>query len=119
METLDGQLAAFAKEEALDLLEDANQGWLQVMRDAARLIYFFNGEVTSDDLRKFADTYDFHPPTSNKAFGAIFRGPAWEAVGFTTSKLPTSHARPIRVWRYIGQKSAQDNQGPIQQALEI
>lgn len=57
------------------------------------------GSVTSDDCRLWANSNDIYPLHHN-AWGAVFRGPHWKPVGFTQSKIPSNHARTIRVWKH-------------------
>lgn len=75
-----------------------NQCFVSTMKGIARLLARRRGVVSSDDLRKMATEYGVRPNHEN-AWGAIFRGKEWQAVGFIKSKLPSNHARMIRTWR--------------------
>lgn len=61
------------------------------------------GEITADDLRKWADEHDIRPTHPN-AWGAVFRElgrhPRWQRTGFQKSRIPSNHARMISTWRY-------------------
>jgi hypothetical protein len=91
------------REEGLDLVEKNAGNFLESMRGLARAHSRVHGQVTVDDLRKYAGEYSLHPHHKN-AWGAILRrGKAGFApIGYTQSIIPSNHARTIRVWHYIG-----------------
>lgn len=77
----------------------AREDFTAHMRMVAQYHALKHGTVTIDDLRRHALKHGIvaHHPG---AWGAIFRGKEWEAVGHTQTKKVTSHAREIKVWRY-------------------
>jgi len=75
-------------------------GWVEAMRDHARVISLMTGEVTADDVRQHAREMEWQPESPN-AFGAVFRGRHWLCIGRTKSKHPGNHAREIRVWKWV------------------
>ena len=89
------------KEEGLDRVEGNTQRWVDDMRTHAWMCCVIKGEVTADDIRKHAISCDFHPNHSN-AYGSVFRGKGWKAIGWKQSKHPSNHGRSIRVWKWVG-----------------
>ena len=102
-----GQLSIFdlssgekGRDAAIEQLIQKNKTFVEVMREIARMLAKRKTLISTDDLREIASEYGITPETSNKSYGAIFNK-EFEAVGFIKSKIPTSHARPIRTWRLI------------------
>lgn len=86
------------KERGIERVAEKNEAVLEALRAKAREIATLQGSVTSDDVREYGDSMGFtltHP----NAYGAIFRNGGFEAIGWTESRIPSNHARPIRVWR--------------------
>ena len=75
-----------------------NECFSSTMRGIARLIARRKGIVSSDDLREMASAYGIRPNHEN-AWGGIFRGNEWQAVGFIQSALPSNHGRFVRSWK--------------------
>ncbi len=87
------------KRYGLDLVETHNPDFVHLVRGYAKEYSLLNGHVTSDDCRLWANLNNIYPLHPN-AWGAVFRGPSWSVVGRTKSRIPSNHAREIKVWRY-------------------
>lgn len=87
------------KEYALDHIEVANRVFVQHMRDVARSIIRERGRVSTDDLRRYCAQRGVTPQHCG-AWGVIFRGRDWIAVGHKNTDIATSHGREIRVWTH-------------------
>lgn len=90
-------IAEARKRAGLETVEANAEEWMPWIRRYAVSIAKSNGEVTSDDLRHVADQFGRQPHHPN-AWGAVFRGDAWECIGFRKSKYRTNNARRISVW---------------------
>jgi hypothetical protein len=86
-----------ARDEGVALVSENNPTFVEIMREAARVLARKNGSVCSDDLRAYAQMCGIEPEHQN-AWGAIFRGQEWVVVGRRKSRLTSNHAREIRVW---------------------
>jgi len=82
-------------------VEENNQVFVRTMRTVAMRISEERGMVTSDDLRLEADRLGL-TPTHVNAWGAVWIGKGWEVIGHKKSALPSSHAREIKIFRWIG-----------------
>ena len=85
------------KEAGIASVEANNPTFCERMRKRAIEIASEKGTVTSDDLRLYGKAMGIVPNHPN-AWGAIFRGKLWTAVGHEKSKLNSNHSREIRVW---------------------
>lgn len=85
------------KKAGLDSVTDNNVTWLDRMRAVARRYVKLGGQVTVDQLREHADNCGDMPAHQN-AWGAVFRGSEWVAIGFAKSTYATNNARRICVW---------------------
>jgi hypothetical protein len=96
-----GQAAGEAlKAAGLDRVMARNCEWITAMRAEAIRLSQANGCVTVDELRAFALQHG-SVPTHDNAWGGIFRGPRWKAIGRRKSQWPSSHAREVKIWRYV------------------
>lgn len=86
------------KEEGIEKVELSNQEFLDKARDVAKRFARTYKEVSSDDIRSWAQATGLKPAHQN-AWGAVFKHPAFEPCGFTTSDWPSTHGRVIRTWR--------------------
>ncbi len=86
------------RDDGVMLVEHSNAVFIKMLRSVARQLSEYYGTVDSDDLRNWAFGVGAKPAHPN-AWGAIFRGKEWIAVGYKTSTLASNHARTIRVWR--------------------
>lgn len=103
---LDLKLGRTQRDAALEAAEKHNRDFLQLMRERARSVCLARGEVTSDDLRAYAASKRF-APTSTSVWGLIFRAPGWRCTGYRPSELPSSHARTIKVWTWVGEEATE------------
>ncbi len=84
------------KEEAFDLFENHRAEFLSSARLMADMIYKSKGSVTTDDIRHSIDI----PETINKkVLGCVFNTKEWVLVGYTKSKVKTSHGRTIGIFK--------------------
>jgi len=105
----DGAAGMRRKRRGQAVVAGNNREWTLHMRNVAEAIACLRcearaevaGTATSDDLRRYAEAYGMQP-TTEKAWGGIFRGPHWVAVGRVRSIYKSNNARMIRVWRYVG-----------------
>ena len=87
------------KQMGLDLVTEHNPDFVEIVRERAIRLAKMNGRVSSDALREWAELHDITPIHPN-AWGAVFRGPGWERIGFRKSRIPSNHSRMISIWRY-------------------
>ena len=85
-----------SKEEALELLEEKRSNFLSHCRQVALSVYLNRGEVTIDDVRR---RVELPKDIDGRVFGAVFNTADWEKVGYTTTKIKTSHRRPIGIFK--------------------
>lgn len=85
-----------SKEEALELLESKRMEFVSLCRNVATSIYKINGQVTIDDVRQRVELPE---GVDGRVFGAVFNSKEWEKVGYTTTKIKTSHRRPIGIFK--------------------
>ena len=93
------QLGLQLRDTGLDRVEQKSMTFQERMRMEAIRICRLKGYVDSDDLRELAEEEGIEPHHKN-AWGAVFRGSDWVAVGVANSRIPTNHARLIRRWAY-------------------
>jgi hypothetical protein len=84
------------KQMGLDLVEEHNPDFIQLMRNQAFLVARIHGQVCCDDLRAYAKMHNIKPKHPN-AWGAVFRT-GFRRIGYTPSAWPSCHARVIGVW---------------------
>jgi len=93
-------LGEVLKIEGLDRVESNNEDWVTAARRQAVRYSAANGSVSAVELRKWADAVGWHPDHPN-AWGSVFRGSQWLAVGYRKTEHAEGHARDIKVWKYI------------------
>lgn len=96
----DFSLGENLRDKGKDLVENNNERWIDHMREYAAEYSLDHGQVTTDQLRDYADLIHWQPEHPN-AWGAMFRGKQWRAIGRIKSKRTSNHARLITVWRYV------------------
>ena len=74
-----------------------NADYLSLAKPVAREIYYRQGHVTSDDVRKAMEERGYEP-NSGAIFGALFRGKDWVCIGEGQSKIVSNHGRRIYKW---------------------
>lgn len=81
----------------IDSVEKRADCFVSKMRTVAREICGEHGQVTSDDLRKYALENSIAPHHPN-AWGSVFRTKEWRCIGRRKSTFVSNHAREIRIW---------------------
>lgn len=79
----------------MNLFETNRREFLELARWVAIKIAKRQGNVTIDDVRA-----EVKVPLNldGRVLGAVFNSPEFEKVGYTTTKVKTSHGRPIAVF---------------------
>lgn len=91
------------RDQALQRLEEHYAGFLQAMREEARVMCRRVGQVTTDDLRTLAKIRGVEAPDPH-VWGAIFKErdavgrASWRALERRPSTLPRNNGRLITVW---------------------
>lgn len=85
------------KQQAFDLFETKRSEFLSLCRWVAKRIVKKQGFVTTDDVRKQVTIPE---GVDGRVMGAVFNASDWEKVGYTQTKIKTSHSRPIAVFAY-------------------
>ena len=98
------------RDEGIEATAKDNEQWLRWIRREAVKLSAKHGRVSSSDLRKIADAAKFQPFSEN-AWGAVFRVPGWEAIGWESNARASAHARAVRVWKYVGIGAHSDKGG--------
>lgn len=86
-------------ESALEPLIAAHQSWLDMARAYAKGYAIQAGSVTSDDVRRWADTMGCQPDSPH-AWGALFLGKEWMWLGRQRSTYQSNNGRFISQWRW-------------------
>lgn len=84
------------KQTALNLFEITRKEFLESCRWIARKIAKAKGNVTIDDVR---NEVKIPLNIDARVLGAVFNTPDFEKVGYTSTKIKSSHGRPISVFR--------------------
>jgi hypothetical protein len=94
------------REQALEQVErNADKDWFTVAVDSVRQLAVEKREFTTDNVWEYLAKYWSNLSThNNSAMGAVMRTAAKKGIVVATDKYiqstrPSSHARPIRVWR--------------------
>jgi len=87
-----------ARDAGIARIIDTNATFVETARGIARLLARRIGVVCMDDVRKVLNDYGITPKHQN-AFGAVFKGDEWVAVGWKQSEIPSNHGRPVRSWK--------------------
>ena len=98
---MSAQLGLRLKQRGIDAVEESNFDWVSFMRELAQTHSDIYGSVTADNVRNVSEKTARHPKHPN-AYGAVFKGKGWKAIGYTQSQHPSNHGRTIRVWRWVG-----------------
>lgn len=85
------------KVEGVAKVEEGNPDFVDLMRKAAAKIAAERGEVSTDDLRKYAAKRNLRP-VSTHAWGVVFLGGGWRSIRRQRSTWPSNNARWIHVW---------------------
>lgn len=79
----------------MDLFEAKRKALLEECRLIARQVALEYGQVSIDDVR---DRVQLPLGVDGKVFGAVFRGEEWRRVGFTPSRVKSSHSRIVGLY---------------------
>ena len=90
------KIGQILKQQGMAQVENTNPGFVTLMRLVAICHYRTHGEVSADDLRRYASDRGIEPHHPN-AWGSVFRR-GFKRVGFRPSTIPSNHARLISVW---------------------
>ena len=94
-------------ERYLEYLEEDDEA--ELLREVAVKIAEEKGTVTADDLREFVEANGIEISKDYRIFGAVLmslrRKGILEVVGYTKTKVPTSHGRPIAVFALKSRKN--------------
>ena len=70
--------------------------WIAKARSIAVAIAQRAGQVTINEVRERVELpADYHPNT----WGAVFKGDAFEPIGYCQATHPSAHARVVRVYK--------------------
>jgi len=58
--------------------------------------------ISADDVQERLMVLGYREGVLGNAAGSLFRGREWTFDHWTTSRRIKSHARGLRVWRYVG-----------------
>ena len=91
------------RDEGIKEVAGKNSFVTGLLRIKAKEISRLNGSVSSDDLRKFADSEGL-TVTTPEAWGAmvngIFRERGWQLIGRKQSEIVSNHGREIKIWKW-------------------
>lgn len=93
------------RDEALEQVEDnANVEWATLALQSIKELAQLKATITSDDVWERLKNYPNVQTHQPSAMGAMFkRASSLQLISstdtFVQSKRPSSHARPIRVWK--------------------
>ncbi len=94
-------LALKNRDRGIERTAAANATFLETMRSVARMIARKQGTVTADDLREWAAAHpsEVEKPTSQNAWGAIFKGKEFEVVDMVMSRQVQGRGNRIFRWK--------------------
>lgn len=84
------------RDESLSLLERTRADWISRARIVAYNIIKNKGWCTADDLR---EVWPVPVDWDARVVGAVFRDKMFVKEGYTATERPSSHKRPIAVFR--------------------
>ena len=90
------QLGFDLRDQALERLESGRAHWIATARRVARQVCEEEGFVTADAVRA---RLPIPPQYDGRVMGAVFCRRLFEKVGYKATTTPTSHGRPIAVFR--------------------
>src|SRR3990167_8881839 len=90
------QLGFDLRDDAVERLEGSRADWLASARDVARQVCREQGFVTADDVRA---RLPIPPQYDGRVMGAVFSKSMFRKIGYQATMIPTSHSRPIAVFK--------------------
>lgn len=101
---IDGQTR---KLDAHALLEARREVYVLRGRRALLTALLDQGEATADDVRDAVELpQEINPVCLGTVPGPLAQAGIIERVGFTESRRPDAHARPVSVWRLVDRDAA-------------
>ncbi len=93
------------KRAGMDRLERSQDAdFIQLIRSVAVVMSSQDGQVSTDELRRWAATRGISPQSQN-SWGCIFRGAGWYIIGYKKSGIASNHGRELKIWRWIPDKT--------------
>ena len=84
------------RDAGLALVARGREDWLANARSVAIEVAEATGQVTINEVRERVELpADYHPNT----WGAVFKGDAFEPIGYCQATHPSAHARVVRVYK--------------------
>jgi hypothetical protein len=87
------------KKVGLDSVSYRNQFFLNEVRHWAISRSNWNGSVSIEDVRDWADSMGLVPSHPN-AWGVVFKGKHWKPCGECKNTIPSTHHRRILLWKW-------------------
>ena len=85
----------YTKQQAMDLFEKTRIEFLNYARWWAQKIYKEKGNVSVDDIR---EKIAIPQGLDGRVLGAVFNRKDWKKVGYQSTRVKTSHARPVGIF---------------------
>jgi len=95
---LDLMEARRRRDRGITRVSGKNMAFIEHMRQVAVSLCKLKGQITIDDLRVWHEASHERDPTSQNAWGVIFKDKRFKPLGFTPSRQIQGHGRIIRVW---------------------
>ena len=90
------QLGFDLRDRALERLRMSRPEWIAAARRVAIWVCRRRGQVTADDVREILP---IPPEYDGRVMGAVFCKSLFTKIGYKATTIPTSHGRPIAVFR--------------------
>lgn len=78
-----------------DLFQVTREQWLEGARLTARKLLRYRSKITIEDV---LEIYPRPKYLHRNTTGSVFKYEAFQPIGYTMAKKPTSHGRVIRLW---------------------
>lgn len=90
------------KQMAMFVNEVTGKDFLELMRTQAQFLCLKFGQVTTDDLREYADSIGVQPPHKN-IWGRVLTEDlgVFKVVGFQKSRWRSNRSRRICIWALV------------------
>ena len=86
------------RDEGMSVAAANRMTTLEEARIVAEQLAASKGDITIDDVNEVIEARGMH---LGPAAGSVFRSEKWVPVGYRQTTKKTSHARPVRVWRFV------------------
>jgi len=101
MAQFDLDTARAKRDVGMALAATGNDEFLAIMRAYAIHYSQWQGQVTADDVRAYADRSGLQP-TSPHVWGSVFQGKGWRRIGYHQSASVANHGHYYPVWQWVG-----------------